>query len=217
VSEQPNVESPRSSGRRENVFTHKIGPLPMWAWVGIVGGILVVWRIYASKNAAAAAAQTSASGSTAAGSTAANTVPQFVNQTYVSTTAPSASMTPAAPPVGPTPVSPWPVSTPQPPSTSPTPGVPTPKLPAPITVSGAPGSYTLGLQSGKTDEWTSTGAYSLNTIAKSHKMTAQQLINSSLAAENNVPLQKYVAKKNYNAKLPAGVQLFFPAAKWPVV
>lgn len=189
----------------------------MWAWVGIVGGILVVWRIYSSKNAAAAAAQTSASGSTAAGSTAASTVPQFVNQTYTTVTAPSSTGATAATPAGPTPVSPTPVSTPQPPSTSPTPGVPTPKLPAPVTVSGAPGSYTVGLNSGKTDEWTSTGAYSLNTIAKSHKMTAQQLINSSLAAEHNVALQQYVSKKNYNAKLPAGVQLFFPAANWPVV
>jgi hypothetical protein len=213
VSEQPGA--PAAPAKRENVFTHKIGPLPMWAWVGIVGGILVVWRIYSSKNAAASAAQQAAATTTP--STPANQVPQFVNQTYVSTTAPSSTGATAAVPAGPTPVSPNPVSIPQPPSTSPTPGVPTPKLPAPITVSGAPGSYTLGLQSGKTDEWTSTGAYSLNTIAKSHAMTVQQLINSSLAAENNVPLQKYVAKKNYNAKIPAGVQLFFPAAKWPVV
>ncbi len=213
MSEQPGA--PAAPAKRENVFTHKIGPLPMWAWVGIVGGILVVWRIYSSKNAAASAAQQAATTTTP--STPANQVPQFVNQTYVSTTAPSSTGATAATPAGPTPVSPTPTATPQPTSTTPNPNTAAVKLPSPVTVSGAPGSYTVGLNSGKTDEWTSTGAYSLNTIAKSHAMTAQQLINSSLAAENNVPLQKYVAKKNYNAKIPAGVQLFFPAAKWPVV
>jgi hypothetical protein len=66
------------------------------------------------------------------------------------------------------------------------------------------------------NEWTSTGKYSLNTIAKSHGMTAQQLIKVSEASENNAGLKSYVAKKNFNAPVPAGVQLFFPNANWPV-
>jgi hypothetical protein len=65
------------------VFTNKIGPLPMWAWVGIAAAILVIWRMFAAKQSASAAASTAATDSTAA-----NTVPQFVNQVYTSGTAP---------------------------------------------------------------------------------------------------------------------------------
>lgn len=179
------------------MFTHRIGPLPMWVWVAIIGGGLVVWRWYAQSHqkSAAAAQQESAAGNP-------NTVPQFVNQTYTTVTAPQAPGAGPAPPGRPNPVP------------SPGGGFRPPSLPPPVTVSGAPGSYTTGLGGGKLDEWTSTGQYSLNVIAKSHGMTVQQLIQSSLAAENNVPLQQYIKKGNYNAKLPAGVQLFFPAQYW---
>lgn len=86
-----------ASGRKENVFTHKLGPLPTWGWVAIVGGGLVAWRWYSSsKNAQTAAAQQGAS--TASTDTSANTVPQFVNQTYISTSAPLGPGGPA--PVG---------------------------------------------------------------------------------------------------------------------
>jgi hypothetical protein len=66
------------------------------------------------------------------------------------------------------------------------------------------------------NEWTSNGKYSLNVIAKSHGMTAQQLIKASEAAENNVALKAYVSKGNFNAPVPAGVQLFIPNANWKV-
>ena len=86
--------------RRENVFTHKLGPLPTWAWIAIAAAILVAWRVYSGKKAAAAQQQSAASQSTPS-----DQVPQFVNQTYVSTTAPSAQDTgQAAPPVNPSPV-----------------------------------------------------------------------------------------------------------------
>src|SRR6185312_197360 len=39
-----------SPGGRENVFTHKIGPLPMWGWLAIVGGALVAWRLYSNRS-----------------------------------------------------------------------------------------------------------------------------------------------------------------------
>jgi hypothetical protein len=114
VSDQPSARpapAPPAAPGRENVFTHKIGPLPMWAWVAIIAGALVAWRLYASKNAATAAAQQGAS--TSADDTSANTVPQFVNQTYVSTTAPASPGT-TGPPTGSaggTPVNPAPVGT----------------------------------------------------------------------------------------------------------
>lgn len=86
------ASSPTSlPGRRENVLTHKIGPLPTWGWVAIAGGGFLVWRWYSNKNAAASGATTSS-----AVDTSANTVPQFVNQTYVSTSAPLAGTTAAS-------------------------------------------------------------------------------------------------------------------------
>jgi LysM repeat protein len=112
MSEQPTAPVSARPARRENVFTHKIGPLPMWGWVAIIGGILVAWRMYSSKQSAAAA-NTSATGN-------ANTVPQFVNQTYTTVTAPSAAAgTPAgtAPPTpgtGGTPVASKPTTEPKP-------------------------------------------------------------------------------------------------------
>lgn len=92
MSEQPPAPprtggAPARPGGRENVFTHRIGPLPMWGWLAIVGGLLAAWRLYSNKQAA----QSAQSGqSTSSTDTSANTVPQFVNQTYVSTTAPAA-------------------------------------------------------------------------------------------------------------------------------
>jgi hypothetical protein len=99
MSEQPGAAPARPAGR-ENVFTHKIGPLPMWGWLAIVGGALVAWRLYSSKNASASAAQ---QGATTNPSTPADQVPQFVNQTYVNTTAPAAPGT-AGVPTNPAPV-----------------------------------------------------------------------------------------------------------------
>ena len=93
---------PAAPARRENVFTHKIGPLPMWGWLAIAAGLLVAWRLYSSKNAATAAQQ---QGATTTPSTPADQVPQFVNQTYVNTTAPG------APGTAPVPTNPSPVGT----------------------------------------------------------------------------------------------------------
>jgi len=76
-----------AAGRRENVFTHKIGPLPTWAWIAIVGGGLVAWRLYSNRNGQNTAAQQDATST----DTSANTVPQFVNQTYVNTSAPTST------------------------------------------------------------------------------------------------------------------------------
>ena len=75
--------SGNTPGKKDNVFTHKIGPLPMIAWVAIIGIGLVIWRMVAAKKSAEAS-------NTGAASTAAGTVPQFVNQTYSTVVAPQA-------------------------------------------------------------------------------------------------------------------------------
>ena len=89
-------EAPPSRGSGAGgLFTQKIGPLPMWAWVAVIGGGLIAWRLYASHKAAATTAQTDTS------SVPADQVPQFVNQTYVQTTAPTSQSPGPAGPAGP--------------------------------------------------------------------------------------------------------------------
>ena len=126
MSEQPTAPAPRPSGGRGNILTQKIGPLPMWAWVGIAAAILVVWRYYSNKNAASAASSTTAASS----STPADQVPQFVNQTYTTVTAPSAPTGgPTTTPTQPSPSTPTPPGQPGP--TTPVPTTPTTPHPAP--------------------------------------------------------------------------------------
>ena len=91
MSEQPVGGGPPAaragSAGGGNVFTQKLGPLPMWAWVAIAAGILIVWRVYAGKQSQAAQQSTAATG------TGADQVPYFINQVYTGTTPPSAPAT----------------------------------------------------------------------------------------------------------------------------
>lgn len=81
-------------GKKENVFTRKIGPMPMWAWVAIIGAVIIGYAYYKNKNAASTAATT-------ASTTDASQVPQFVNQTYTSPVPPVAGPPGPAGPQGP--------------------------------------------------------------------------------------------------------------------
>ena len=38
-------ERPAARAGGGNVFTHRIGPLPMWVWVALIGGVIVAWSI----------------------------------------------------------------------------------------------------------------------------------------------------------------------------
>lgn len=117
MSEQAPETPGRGTRGGSNMFTQKIGPLPMWAWVGIAAAILVVWRYMAAKNASAAS-----NASTAAATTAADQVPQFVNQTYTTVTAPGSPGTTPTPAPTPTPTpTPTPVPTPTTPHPAPRP------------------------------------------------------------------------------------------------
>lgn len=91
-------ERPAPPGRRENVFTRRIGPLPMWVWLVIVGGGILAWSLYKSRTAGSTTSSGASTG------TDASQVPQFVNQTYVSTTPPVAG--PPGPPGRPGPPGP---------------------------------------------------------------------------------------------------------------
>jgi Fibronectin type III domain len=81
-------------------FMRKLGPLPLWAWMGIglaVGLAYYLWQ--KNKSAAAATSSTTASTGTS-GTTDESLVPQFVNQTYVQSSPPAAPAVPGPP--GPT-------------------------------------------------------------------------------------------------------------------
>lgn len=192
-------ESPPRAKSSGSGLSKKIGPLPMWAWMGVGAALVLAFSYYKkSKTAATTTGAGTSSGGTSVnspGGVDASLVPQFVNQVYESSTPPPAPSVTVNNTI------------PAPPATQPTPAA------GAKTISGAPGSYTTGLANGL-NEWTSTGQYSLNTVAKSHGMTAQQLIAVSEGAENNAGLQSYVKTGNLNAPLPAGVQIFIPNANW---
>lgn len=83
MSEQAPERAP-ARAKGGNVFTHRIGPLPMWIWVALAGGVIVAWSFYKSKTSAA-------STSTASGVPASD-VPQFVNQTYTTVSPPNVTV-----------------------------------------------------------------------------------------------------------------------------
>lgn len=71
------------SGGGGNVFTHKIGPLPLWGWMGVMLGFAGLYYIIHSKNQAASQANNaSAGGVNSPGGIDSSLVPQFVNQVY---------------------------------------------------------------------------------------------------------------------------------------
>jgi LysM repeat protein len=134
---------------RENVFTRKIGPLPMWLWVVIIAVPLLVYSLYKQKKSATTPSTT---GTGTASTTSASQVPQFVNQTYTTVIPPAAPTAAAVPgptgPVGdhththdhdihpavPSPAPPQtPTPAPAPPAPGPAPAPPaTPPAPAPV-------------------------------------------------------------------------------------
>ena len=77
------ADTPAASGAK-SVFTRHIGPLPMWGWTAIVGGVIVAWAWWSNRNSSSTA------GSSTASTANASQVPQFVNQTYTTVQPPTA-------------------------------------------------------------------------------------------------------------------------------
>jgi hypothetical protein len=78
--------APERPARRENVLTRKIGPLPTWGWVAIIGGVIIGYAYYKNRQ--------SSSSTAAASGTNASQIPQFVNQTYTTLVPPPAPVPP---------------------------------------------------------------------------------------------------------------------------
>lgn len=86
-----------AEGSGSGTFTRKLGPLPMWAWLAIGTGLLVIvytWK----KNQAASSGNNSTDSEAATQSESDNQIPQFVNQTYVQNYPPDSSGTTTPPP-----------------------------------------------------------------------------------------------------------------------
>lgn len=84
---------PEGGGGGGNVFTRKLGPLPMWGWMAIA--LLVALGYYLYKKNQSGATSTAASGTSPStvntpGGVDASLVPQFVNQDYTNVQAPAA-------------------------------------------------------------------------------------------------------------------------------
>jgi hypothetical protein len=83
----PAPEAPAPAGGGSNPLTRKLGPLPVWAWIGVgLGGLLAV--MYFKKGSSSTASTTGT-----ATTTGDSQIPQFVNQTYVTGTPPTTPAT----------------------------------------------------------------------------------------------------------------------------
>src|SRR5271155_3134735 len=133
--------APPASGKG-NVLTRKIGPLPTWAWVGIVIVPIGIYAYIERKKSAAASNTTTGTDTTGASDmTDASQVPQFVNQTYTTVIPPTApgSLPVTTPPSGGT-------STTAPPTVPP--GTPGPGAPPPAPGNSGPVGTAPGVASG---------------------------------------------------------------------
>jgi hypothetical protein len=94
---------PESGGGGGNVFTRKVGPLPMWVWMFIALTVAIGYYLIKKKSSSSVSSSATGSGASTAGAGGvdASLVPQFVNQTYVNNSppvAPTATSTPTPTP-----------------------------------------------------------------------------------------------------------------------
>lgn len=78
---------PERPTHRGGMFTRKVGPLPVWAWMAVGLVAAIAFYLIQKKNAPAAS---TAAPSTATGTTASSSIPQFVNQVYTNGSPPAA-------------------------------------------------------------------------------------------------------------------------------
>jgi LysM repeat protein len=156
----PNPPAQSSGGG--NVFTRKLGPLPMWGWMGIALALALVYYFYSKNKSANSQAQSSATNNTPGGVDS-SLVPQFVNQTYVDNTPPAAPNVTVNNTIPPTP----PPGQPPPTITPPNPKPPPTRQPAAPTEPIFNGSYTV--KKGQT----------LAEVAKQFGITREQLAHAN--------------------------------------
>jgi LysM repeat protein len=171
-------------GGKLGVFSSKLGPLPLWAWLAIITIIALVYYVYSQKKNSNS--NSSTSNSTGSDEESSSLIPQFVNQTYTQVLPPSppnpSNPSQPAPPQqtqtgGQTTTPPTQTTTPptstgssKPPTTSTTTVKTTGKMPAKPSTPSEPifnGSYTV--KKGQT----------LDQVAKQFGITREQLAHAN--------------------------------------
>ena len=82
------VQGPGPDQSSDNVFTRKIGPLPMWGWMAIALLLALFYYLYKKNSSSGGGA--SASTVNTPGGVDSSLVPQFVNQNYAAPEPPEA-------------------------------------------------------------------------------------------------------------------------------
>lgn len=188
MSANPGDAAParQSSGGGMSALTRKLGPLPVWGWMGI-GLALALAYYFITKNKKSSA---STAASTADTTTAASQIPQFVNQTYTTV------VPPATPP--------------------PTSSTGTTSSTGSGTGTTSTGTGTTGSGTTRPTSYTATGDDSgdINRIAQSFGLTEDQLIaaNPSLKKMTVTLNGKKVKLIGSGAPVPAGTKLVIPPA-----
>jgi LysM repeat protein len=205
---QTESTAPQGGG---NVFTRKLGPLPMWAWMGIALAVAIVYYLYKKKTGSSNTSQNSAQNSSlnTPGGVDASLVPQFVNQVYNQETppvAPNVTVTNNLPPDNDT----QPTGTQPPPPPSHNPGNPKPparRQPPP----SKPVTYkTITVQPGQT----------LQTLAAQYHTTPDQIadIPGNVYVKGEVPGDKKVGQQlGSGAGLKTGMKIKVPISLWKVL
>jgi len=207
---QMQTESAAPDGGGGNVFTRKIGPLPMWAWMGIALALAIVYYLYKKHTSSSTSSQNSAQNSSVntPGGVDASLVPQFVNQVYNQETPPVApnvtvnNTIPAAPPDNDNP----------PPSTGGTPPAKTPKPTGNRVTPAKKVTYkTITVQPGQT----------LQSLAQQYHTTPDQIadVPGNVYVKGEVPGDKKVGQQlGSGAGLKTGMKLKIPISSlWKVL
>ena len=196
-----------------SALTEPLGPLPTWVWLTGLTGLGLVYYLYEKHKAGSGAASgqlgsspvmPAASQSTVEGT---SYIPDYVFQNY--------NEFPAQ--------QPEPVTVQFPSSLNVNVG----QQQNPPTTTGG-GAFSLASWKPKTGSyqqvnayganygaWVSTGQYSLNTIAKSHGVTPQQIVQASTTLGGTTPqagnpFVSYASRGNFNAPLPKGARIAIP-------
>jgi LysM repeat protein len=205
---QPESTVPQGGGGG-NVFTRKLGPLPMWGWMGIALALAIVFYLYKKHTSSSTSSQNSAQNSSVntPGGVDASLVPQFVNQVYNQETPPTApnvtvnNTIPSSPPDNDNP----------PPSGG---GTPPAKSPKPTPAKPAPAKKvtykTITVQPGQT----------LQSLAQQYHTTPDQIadVPGNVYVKGEVPGDKKVGQQlGSGAGLKTGMKIKIPISSlWKV-
>lgn len=180
MSEQP-ASAPR---HRENVLTHKLGPLPTWAWIAVAAAAVLAYSLYKGRTSAAQGT-----------SVPSDQVPQFVNQTFTTVTPPRITINEDSDD-----------------RTGARRHHPKPPRRRPGREEPGTRDVTTGKGRHKTelDTFLSAGRLSANQLARQWHEPVETILQTSASHSDSEALEAYIREHNWNKKIPAGVRLYVP-------